>query len=223
MATLSRRAFLWRLVAGVPALSVPLGQVPSNWYIPDNPAARDFRQQYNLSCEVAAFKIVLMHYGLANATEELLQDLLGVNENPNKGFRGDYRALSTHGLDNYGAHAPALQRLIQSFPKPGLFAALPVANLDQAKAALVQNWLVLAWVPVALEPSLVRPLTLSTGERVNFVPGEHVIVLHGFDPGGFFTYDPRPSPRVPAYAPSDALARSMALFDVPGLAIQPLF
>ena len=31
---------------------------------------------------------------------------------PNKAFRGDYQASSTKGLMNYGAHAPAVKRLI---------------------------------------------------------------------------------------------------------------
>jgi hypothetical protein len=55
------------------------------------------------------------------------------------------------------------------------------------------------------------------------VPGEHVIVLHGYDPSGFFTYDPRPTPRVPGYVGAAALDKGMSLFEAPALAIQPLF
>jgi uncharacterized protein YvpB len=236
-----RRAFLKDLAAGavaaglaaVPsvaraaalpaATAVPAGVVPPVWYIPDNPIARDYRQEYNLSCEVAAFKIVLIHYGFGDVTEELLQDVLGVDENPNRGFRGDYRAMRTNGLQNYGAHAPALARIVGLFPVPGRFNAVRLAGLAQVQAALSRNWLALVWIPVGLEPSRRQMVTLSTGEQVSFVPGEHVIALHGYDQGGFYTYDPRPSPRVPGYVRADALGAGMSLFDLPGLAIQPLF
>ncbi|HEU0166985.1 MAG TPA: C39 family peptidase [Chloroflexota bacterium] len=208
--------------APVPARSAPTG-APASWYIPDNPEAQAFRQQWNLSCEVASFKIVLIHYHLSAVTEELLQDLLGFDENPNKGFRGDYRALSTHGLTNYGAHAPALAKLIARFPRPGMFNPVPLANLDEIRAAISRNWLVMPWIPVALEPSRRVALEMSDGAWVSLVPGEHVIVLHGYDPSGFFTYDPRPTPRVPGYVGAAALDKGMSLFEAPALAIQPLF
>ena len=231
---LSRRQFLTYATAAsmvgatglrdvAPAVAAASPPTPASWYIPDNPVARDFRQQYNLSCEVASFKIVLIHYQLANVTEELLQDLLGVNENPDKGFRGDFRALSTQGLRNYGAHAPALASLVSRFPAPGVFQPHFLASLDDVRSALTHNWLVMAWIPVALEPSRAVVVKLTTGEQVSLVPGEHVIVLHGYNGSGFFTYDPRPTPRVPGYVTADALWRGMSLFEHPALAIQALF
>ncbi|MBV8085774.1 MAG: C39 family peptidase [Chloroflexi bacterium] len=224
LAGLAAPSLAWAAASppSVPARSAPTG-APDSWYIPDNAQAHDFRQQWNLSCEVASFKIVLIHYNLATVTEELLQDLLGYDENPNKGFRGDYRALSTHGLTNYGAHAPAVAKLIARFPRAGVFNPVPLANLDEVRAALSRNWLVMTWIPVALEPSRSVALEMSDGSWVSLVPGEHVIVLHGYDAGGFFTYDPRPTPRVPGYVSAAALDKGMSLFDVPALAVQPLF
>ena len=164
----------------------------------------------------------MLHYNM-DAPEEQLQAILGSNENPEKGFRGEYWAPSSNGVQNYGAHALAINRLIDSFPQPGRFNGVPLADLTQAKAALAHNWLVIAWIPVGLEPSYTATITLSTGEQVHLVPAEHTIVLHGYDSSGFFTYDPRPSPRVSGYASADALARATALFDHPLLAVQPLF
>jgi uncharacterized protein YvpB len=196
-------------------------QVPPTWYIPDNPAARDLRQRYNLTCEVCAFRQVMLHYGM-DGSEEQLQRILGHDENPNRGFRGDYSS-NRGDLVNYGAHAPAVKALIEAFPRPAVFAANFVANLDQARAALVHNWLVIVWIPVQLRPSYRASIKLSTGEAVVLVPGEHTITLHAYDGGGFYVYDPRPNMRVPNYVSSDALASGVALFDYPGLAIQPLF
>jgi uncharacterized protein YvpB len=195
-------------------------QLPSAWYIPDNPQARDLRQRYNLTCEVCAFRQVMLHYGM-DAPEEQLQQVLGTNENPDLGFRGEY--WSNWGdLNNYGAHAPALKSLIERFPRPGVFAAHFLFNLDQAKQALVRNWLVIAWIPVELRRSYRVPIMTSAGARVVLVPGEHTITLHGYDPAGFYVYDPRPNMRVPDYVAAGALGAGMALFDYPGLAVQPL-
>jgi uncharacterized protein YvpB len=195
--------------------------LPPTWYIPDNPQARDLRQRYNLTCEVCAFRQVMLHYGM-DAPEELLQQVLGNDENPNRGFRGNY--WSNWGdLNNYGAHAPAVKRMIEAFPRPGVFAAHDVANPAQAARALTRNWLVIAWIPIELRQSYRAPVRMSTGEVVNLVPGEHTITLHGYDGSGWFVYDPRPNMRVPDYIPAGALARCMGYFDYPGLAVEPLF
>jgi uncharacterized protein YvpB len=194
---------------------------PPTWYIPDNPQARDLRQRYNLTCEVCAFRQVMLHYGM-DAPEEQLQQVLGSNENPNIGFRGSYWS-SWGDLNNYGAHAPAVKALIERFPKPGVFRALDINSLDQAARALTRNWLVIAWIPIQLRPSYRVPVRLSTGDTVSLVPGEHTITLHGYDGGGFFVYDPRPNMRVPDYIAADLLGREMSLFENQALAIQPLF
>ncbi len=163
----------------------------------------------------------MLHYGMDGA-EEQLQQVLGRDENPNRGFRGDYSS-NRGDLVNYGAHAPAVKAMIEAFPRPGVFAASYLVNLDDARAALVRNWLVIVWIPVQLRPSYRAPVRLSTGEVVVLVPGEHTITLHAYDGGGFYVYDPRPNMRVPNYVPGDALAAGMASFDYPALAVQPLF
>jgi uncharacterized protein YvpB len=163
----------------------------------------------------------MLHYG-TDATEEQLQEALGRDENPNRGFRGDYWS-NMGDLVNYGAHAPALKALIDGFPRPGVFLAQYLANLDQAAQALTRNWLVIAWIPVQLRRSSRVAIRLSAGEQVALVPGEHTITLHGYDAGGFYVYDPRPNLRVPDYIPAPALAQGMSLFDYPALGIQPLF
>lgn len=202
--------------------TAPVAQpaLPPRALIPFNQQAQAFRQRYNLTCEVGAFKQMLYHYGL-DPSEEELQALLGQDENPNRGFRGDYTAPQTNGFQNYGAHAPAVKRLIESYPQPGRFRAGVLYNLDQARAALAAHQLVMVWIPVALEQSSAQLVTLSTGERVSMVPGEHVVVLHGYDPGGFYVYDPRPSPRLPSYVAAEPLAKGMALFEQPALALEP--
>ncbi len=195
--------------------------LPPTWYIPDNPQARDLRQRYNLTCEVCAFRQVMLHYGL-DAPEEQLQQVLGSDPNPDRGFRGDYSS-NWGDLNDYGAHAPAVKAMIERFPRPGVFGAGYLANLDQAAEALTRNWLVIAWIPVELRRSQRVPIRTPAGDRVVLVPGEHTITLHGYDQAGFYVYDPRPNMRVPDYIPAAALGPAMALFDYPGLAVQPLF
>jgi len=192
--------------------------------MPTNQKTEDYRQQYPLSCEVACFRMVLFHYNMDASEEQLMTDL-GQNENPNKGFRGDYRGSSTwdDGLADYGAHVPAVKRLVDSFPHPGAFNGIPIANVFQARTAIAHNWLTIAWIPVGLEQSGRDQIPLSDGETVNIVPAEHTIVLHGYDAAGFNIYDPEPDPHLPSHVPADTLAQGMALFDNPGLAIQPLF
>jgi len=195
--------------------------LPPTWYIPDNAQARDLRQRYNLTCEVCAFRQVMLHYSM-DAPEEQLQQVLGRDENPNRGFRGAY--WSNWGdLDNYGAHAPAVKAMIEGFPRPGVFAVHYVANLDQAAEALTRNWLVFAWIPVEMHRSYRVLVRMSNGEQVVLVPGEHTVTLHGYDGGGFYVYDPRPNMRVPDYIAAGPLGQAVALFDYPGLAVQPLF
>jgi uncharacterized protein YvpB len=208
-----------------PATSIqPAGSLPSAWAIPTDARATDYRQEYPLSCEVACFRMVLFNYNM-DASEEQLMAALGENENPDRGFRGDYRSSSTSsdGFANYGAHAPAVKRLVDAFPHPGTFNGIVISELDQARAALARNWLTIVWIPVGLTPSEPTPVTLSDGQAVNIVPGEHTIVLHGYDQAGFDVYDPEPDPHLPDRVTAGALASGMALFDNPGLAIQPLF
>lgn len=199
--------------------SVPAGSTPEQWVIPDNARAEQYRQQYPLSCEVACFRMVLFHYDMDGPDEQLMQ-ALGNNPNPNLGFRGDYQASDTNGFENYGAHAPAVKRLVDSFPSPGTFNGILLSGLDDARAALAHKWLVIAWIPVGLTTSSSQPVMLTNGETVNLVPNEHTILLHGYDSDGVWIYDPEPDPHLPPQVDAQALADGMSLFDNPGLAIQ---
>lgn len=193
-------------------------------YIPKNSPAEQYRQKYTFSCEVASVKIVLFHYqGLFNPSEEELQDQLGTNPNPDLGFRGNYAAFSSNNLENYGAHAPAIKTLVENYGNEEFFQARILYDLEQVKDALSKDHLVLLWVPVGLASSYLKPVTLDNGKFFNLVPGEHVVVTHGFDQNGFFIYDPSPTEYHFNYAESDLLAKRMSLFEYPALEIEPRF
>lgn len=193
--------------------------------LPD-PPLQNYRQNFQLSCEVAALKIALSYWqnGLIgiNESEEAMQTLLGSNEDPDLGFRGDYHSLP-NGLKNYGAHAPAVGELVRNFPKPGMFRSEALKNIDDVKNALRQNKPALLWVTFGLAPSRRETVLLSNGQRKTLIPNEHVIVATGFAEGKIRIVDPYLTAKDnrTGFTPELQLAQLMSLYDQPALAISP--
>lgn len=196
---------------------------PAPYILPKNPLS-NYRQKYGLSCEVAAVKIALSYWqnGLEgqDLSEETLQNSLGQNEDPDLGFRGNYRAtLST--VQDYGAHAPAVKRFIETYPKPDLFKAEPLQTIDDVKNAIRQNKPVLLWVTFALEPSYQQQISLSSGQKKSLVHDEHVVVATGFANGKIQIIDPEGEKNRSGFVEESLLAQRMSLFDHPALAVSP--
>jgi len=188
-------------------------------YLLPTPPLDGYRQKYTLSCEVASTKIALSYWqdrlqGV-DLSEEKLQEVLGINDDPNLGFRGDYKS-NPKGLQNYGANAPAIKRLVENYPKQGLFKTEILSNIEQVKAALKQNKPVLLWVTFGLNPS--HDQSTNVG---NLVPNEHVVVATGFVGDKIRISDPEYSNNVSGMVSESLLAQRMSLFSQPALAISP--
>jgi uncharacterized protein YvpB len=162
-----------------------------------------------------------LFYWNLDPSEEELQARLGSNSDPDLGFRGVYSA-SPNGLENYRAHAPALKQLVESYPTTGKFRGDQLSNLNDVKQALASNEPVLLWVTFGLTPSHKVPMTFQ-GQEVDLVPNEHVVTAYGYDPTGFFIYDPESINNVSGHVDTAVLAARTSLFQHPALAIHPLF
>jgi uncharacterized protein YvpB len=185
-------------------------EVPDAWVLPENPAARAWVQQSALSCEVAAVKQALFFWD-TDPTEHELMELLGYDPDPDIGFRGRLNANQT--LDDYGAHAPAIARVIESYRTERFdFRATALESLDDIRAALRRNHPVIAWIPVGLRASVGVPVVVAPDVVRTLVYAEHAVVIYGYDADGFFIYDPGRSARI-SYASNVALERSISYFE----------
>ncbi|MBN1484106.1 MAG: hypothetical protein JXA37_05240 [Chloroflexia bacterium] len=70
-----------------------------------------YGQERMLTCEAATIRVLLHDVGVI-VPEDEVQDCFPITANPEEGFRGPDVDASMS-LDNYGAHAPAVARVIQ--------------------------------------------------------------------------------------------------------------
>jgi uncharacterized protein YvpB len=142
-------------------------------------------QWYNLSCEYAAAEAVTLFWGNVVSQDDFLREV-PFAPNPHKGFRGDINGPHG-GIDDYGIYAePLVPVLERRGYKATVFYGTNVARL---KANLDVGFPVVAWLTT--DRNAYRPAYWGkyAGETFKLVPGEHAIVVYGYDGGGVYSMD----------------------------------
>ena len=142
-------------------------------------------QQRGLSCEFATVSMVMAYYGY-DVSEYAFDELVGWSENPHWGFRGDING-TWGGTTNYGVYAAPLAAAVENFGFWGdvIYAAgdsSPLTNaIDNGQPVIV--WLSLLGDPGYYEYT-------EDGSRYLLVPGQHTVVVVGYDDYGPYVLDP---------------------------------
>jgi uncharacterized protein YvpB len=141
-------------------------------------------QQRNLSCEVAASRMVLSFYG-HDIDEAALQASLPLNQNPNLGFRGNVDGRI--GFDNYGVHAEPIANLLDQNGLP----ATAYYGIDEnfIRQKLSEGKPVIIWGTARLKGRGKAKYDEIDGQQVKVVLGEHTFVVAGYDNGKFIIND----------------------------------
>lgn len=142
-------------------------------------------QWYNLSCEYAAATAVTSFWGNRVTEDEFIAEV-PLSRNPHKGFRGDINAPHG-GIEDYGIYAEPLVPVLEKRGyKATVFYGTNVARL---KANLDVGFPVVVWLTSGRD--IQRPAYWDKHNGVTFklVPGEHAIVLYGYDSDGVYSMD----------------------------------
>ncbi len=136
------------------------------------------RQSYNLSCEYAAAAAVTLYWGDAVTQREFLREV-PANPNPHLGFRGDiYGAFG--GITDYGVYAEPLVPVLE---RHGYDAQVYYGDQARLQATLRAGNPVVVWLTAGRQE---RPIYTRTAAGATFrlVPGEHALVVYGYDSSG---------------------------------------
>jgi uncharacterized protein YvpB len=154
---------------------------PSRALIEDFPSVV---QWYNLDCEYASAAAVTLYWGNLVSQRDFIREVPR-SPNPHLGFRGDINA-AFGGLDDYGIYAEPLEPVLE---KRGYEAVTFYGGVDRLKANVAAGNPVVAWITVGRYVE--RPVYRQTynGATFKLVPGEHTVVVYGYDDGGVYSMD----------------------------------
>ena len=214
------RRVAWQVVPAVligvlvvPAWIAPVGAVaaPGSALIRGVPSVR---QEYNLSCEYAAAHAVTLFWGRPVPEQTFLREVAR-NPNPHLGFRGDINGLSG-GIDDYGVYAEPLMLVLEHH---GFDATVFYGGIGRLEQELARGNPVVAWITV--NRSIDRPVYTETyaGRTFKLVPGEHAVVLYGYDGYGVYAMDVSTGGYY--HTPWDSFLRRWSYFDQMALVITP--
>lgn len=141
-------------------------------------------QWYNLSCEYAAAAAVTLYWGNLVSQSNFIREV-PKSPNPHLGFRGNINA-PFGGLTNYGVYAEALVPVLE---RRGYNATVYYGGLSQLKAEITAGHPMVVWITVGKYVS--RPVYRRSydGDSFKLVPGEHSVVVYGYDGGGVYVMD----------------------------------
>jgi uncharacterized protein YvpB len=141
-------------------------------------------QWYNLSCEYAAAAAVTLYWGNLVSQDDFIAEV-PQHPNPHIGFRGNIHG--PHGwIDDYGIYAEPLVPVLE---RRGYTAEVFYGGPDRLKAEIEAGYPVVAWI--TSERYTPRPEYWETyeGKTFKLVPGEHAIVVYGYDSDGVYSMD----------------------------------
>jgi len=144
-----------------------------------------YKQAHSLTCEASSASMVANFYRIP-LSEEMINDALPRDENPNLGFRGRLDGVPG-GLTDYGVYADPI---IEVLAANGLEATYVEDGLDGIRRALARGHPVIAWVTHRLRVQQPVEITLSTGEKVKMVNYQHTVAVTGYNEEGFWVNDP---------------------------------
>jgi len=172
-------------------------------------------QWYNLSCEYAAAAAVTLYWGNLVSQRDFIAEV-PYSRNPHWGFRGDING-SFGGLEDYGIYAEPLVPVLE---RRGYKATVFYGtNVSRLKANLEVGYPVVTWLTVGRDFYRTPNWEKYKGDTFKLVPGEHAIVVYGYDGGGVYSMDVSDGGFY--YTDWDSFIRRWNYFDGMSLVIRP--
>ncbi len=142
-------------------------------------------QQRGLSCEYASLAIAMAAYG-THVTEWEFDPYIGLSSNPHVGFRGNIYG-EWGGAVDYGIYAEPLAAILHHF---GYWADVFYANGDTSQLTryLDNGTPVLVWLGLKGDTGYYE--TGEDGSTYWIAPGQHTLVIYGYDQNGVYASDP---------------------------------
>jgi uncharacterized protein YvpB len=200
----------FNLPSTTPAEAAPTA-APTSARIADFPSVT---QWYSLDCEFAAAAAVTLFWG------NLVSQRVFVNEvpyspNPHLGFRGDIDGEGG-GISDYGIYAEPLVPVLEA---RGYNATVFYGGVSRLKANVAAGNPVVVWITVGKYVD--RPIYHRTfdGDTFKLIPGEHTVVVYGYDEGGVRLMDVGDGGYY--YTEWDSFLRRWGYFDEMALVITP--
>jgi uncharacterized protein YvpB len=141
-------------------------------------------QSYNLSCEYAAAAAVTLYWGNFVSENVFLSEVPS-SPNPHLGFRGNING-TFGGITDYGVYAEALVPVLEA---RGFDATTFYGGVDQLKAYVAAGDPVVVWITTGKYTQRTPVLESYDGDAFTLVPGEHAVVIYGYDSGGVYMMD----------------------------------
>ncbi|RJQ24840.1 hypothetical protein C4577_06880 [Candidatus Parcubacteria bacterium] len=195
------------------------------------------KQVYNLSCEFAASAAIIYYFSNFPdfspqnelSAEKTLISQVPQSENPNIGIRMGALSPSKNmlytnlnqvfgGTEYYGVHAGPL---IDLFSNYNLNAVPIYANQElsaKIKKAISSKHLIIAWIHSSRYNSIAEVI-LSYANAIPLVPGEHSVVINGYDQNGAYYLDPADGKE--KYVDFETLTNLSKNFPIPFLEVYP--
>src|SRR5437868_3446259 len=141
-------------------------------------------QAYNLSCEYAAASAVTLFWG-NQVSEKVFVSQVPTSPNPHLGFRGNING-AFGGINDYGVYAEALVPVLEKY---GYNANVFYGGVSTLEANIAAGNPVEVWITTGKYTAR-TPVTESyNGQSFTLVPGEHAVVIYGYDSGGVYIMD----------------------------------
>ncbi len=172
------------------------------------------KQWYNLSCEYAAAAAVTLFWGNLVSQRDFVREV-PQHPNPHYGFRGDIHGPHG-GIDDYGVYAEPLVPVLE---KRGYNAVVFYGPVSRLKANVAAGNPVVVWLTTGRYVERPGYYHYFEGERFKLVPGEHAVVIYGYDSGGVYSMDVSDGGFY--YTEWDSFLRRWSYFDQMSLVIFP--
>ncbi|MDQ6695451.1 MAG: C39 family peptidase [Chloroflexota bacterium] len=136
-------------------------------------------QWYSLDCEYAAAAAVTLYWGNVVSQRDFVREVPS-SPDPHLGFRGDIDG-PVGGMDDYGVYAEALIPVLEAH---GYNAVAFYGGVSRLKANVAAGNPVVVWITTGknIERSVLHES--YNGDKFKLVPGEHSVVVYGYDPDG---------------------------------------
>ncbi|HEX2911419.1 MAG TPA: C39 family peptidase [Chloroflexia bacterium] len=172
-----------------------------------------YTQQHNLSCEYASARMLTAYWGSPVSEWQFIQGI-PVSANPHFGYRGNIDG-SGGGTRDYGIYNEPLANYLQ---RVGFNARAFYGDVATLKAEIAAGHPVIAWVTIAMQWADPVRVYLD-GSPAKLVPGEHTVVVTGYDQGGVYVNGPAQGIR--AWFDWSDFLRTWGYFDNMSLVIYP--
>lgn len=195
-------------------LNATASAAPATASVPDSYRIKNvpiYAQQHNLSCEYSAARMVTAYWGKAVSESQFIRNI-PVNANPHLGFRGNIDG-SGGWINDYGIYAEPIANYLST---QGFNTRVFYGDVNALKQEISQGHPVMVWVTIALLYATPRQVTIN-GASVALVPGEHSVVITGYDTSGVYVNGPAEGVRT-WFSWSDFL-RTWSYFDQMALVI----